>query len=152
MEEDKKRIEQKQMEEETRILRNNMEFFYYIIPVLEEILNEKIFIKKLKKVVEEDENNLGNKVKQFVKDNLIIKIQEEKENSKINLIKNNFSFNFFTTVIKNPEGQIFNHHCSPSLYGNNITDGIYNKDYFLKTTNKNEIYIVITIFAFNNNF
>jgi hypothetical protein len=149
MEED---IAKKQEEERKKFFKNNMEYFYYIVPLFEELLNQN-FQNDLQTFVEknEDQTDFGTLVRNFVENNLILKLKNG-ENEKLKLLKNTFSYNFFTTIIKNPENQEFIHHSSPSLYGNNQTDGIFNKEFFFKTTKNNEIYIVITIFAFNNHF
>lgn len=149
MEED---IAKKQEEEGKKVFKNNMEYFNYIIPLFEELLNQN-FENNLKTFVEknEDQTDFGTLVRNFVENNLILKLKNG-ENEKLKLLKNTFSYNFFTTIVKNPENQEFIHHSSPSLYGNNKTDGIYNKEFFFKTKKNNEIYIVITIFAFNNHF
>ena len=130
-----------------------MEYFNYIIPLFEELLNQN-FENNLKTFVEknEDQTDFGTMIRNFIENNLILKLKNDTENEKLKLLKNTFSYNFFTTIVKNPENQEFIHHSSPSLYGNNKTDGIYNKEFFFKTKKNNEIYIVITIFAFNNNF
>ena len=149
MEED---IAKKQEEEGKKVFKNNMEYFNYIIPLFEELLNQN-FQNDLQTFVEknEDQTDFGTLVRNFVENNLILKLKNG-ENEKLKLLKNTFSYNFFTTIVKNPENQEFIHHSSPSLYGNNKTDGIYNKEFFFKTKKNNEIYIVITIFAFNNHF
>ena len=130
-----------------------MEYFNYIIPLFEELLNQN-FENNLKTFVEknEDQTDFGTMIRNFIENNLILKLKNDTENEKLKLLKNTFSYNFFTTIVKNPENQEFIHHSSPSLYGNNKTDGIYNKEFFFKTKKNNEIYIVITIFAFNNHF
>ena len=150
MEED---IAKKQEEEGKKVFKNNMEYFNYIIPLFEELLNQN-FENNLKTFVEknEDQTDFGTMIRNFIENNLILKLKNDTENEKLKLLKNTFSYNFFTTIVKNPENQEFIHHSSPSLYGNNKTDGIYNKEFFFKTTKNNEIYIVITIFAFNNHF
>lgn len=149
MEED---IAKKQEEEGKKVFKNNMEYFNYIIPLFEELLNQN-FENNLKTFVEknEDQTDFGTMIRNFIENNLILKLKNG-ENEKLKLLKNTFSYNFFTTIVKNPENQEFIHHSSPSLYGNNKTDGIYNKEFFFKTKKNNEIYIVITIFAFNNHF
>ena len=150
MEED---IAKKQEEEGKKVFKNNMEYFNYIIPLFEELLNQN-FENNLKTFVEknEDQTDFGTMIRNFIENNLILKLKNDTENEKLKLLKNTFSYNFFTTIVKNPENQEFIHHSSPSLYGNNKTDGIYNKEFFFKTNKNNEIYIVITIFAFNNHF
>ena len=150
MEED---IAKKQEEEGKKVFKNNMEYFNYIIPLFEELLNQN-FENNLKTCVEknEDQTDFGTMIRNFIENNLILKLKNDTENEKLKLLKNTFSYNFFTTIVKNPENQEFIHHSSPSLYGNNKTDGIYNKEFFFKTKKNNEIYIVITIFAFNNHF
>jgi len=150
MEED---IAKKQEEEGKKVFKNNMEYFNYIIPLFEELLNQN-FENNLKTFVEknEDQTDFGTMIRNFIENNLILKLKNDTENEKLKLLKNTFSYNFFTTIVKNPENQEFIHHSSPSLYGNNKTDGIYNKEFFFKTKKNNEIYIVITIFAFNNHF
>lgn len=150
MEED---IAKKQEEEGKKVFKNNMEYFNYIIPLFEELLNQN-FENNLKTFVEknEDQTDFGTMIRNFIENNLILKLKNDTENEKLKLLKNTFSYNFFTTIVKNPENQEFIHHSSPSLYGNNKTDGIYNKEFFIKTKKNNEIYIVITIFAFNNHF
>ena len=150
MEED---ISKKQEEEGKKVFKNNMEYFNYIIPLFEELLNQN-FENNLKTFVEknEDQTDFGTMIRNFIENNLILKLKNDTENEKLKLLKNTFSYNFFTTIVKNPENQEFIHHSSPSLYGNNKTDGIYNKEFFFKTKKNNEIYIVITIFAFNNHF
>ena len=150
MEED---IAKKQEEEGKKVFKNNMEYFNYIIPLFEELLNQN-FQNDLQTFVEknEDQTDFGTMIRNFIENNLILKLKNDTENEKLKLLKNTFSYNFFTTIVKNPENQEFIHHSSPSLYGNNKTDGIYNKEFFFKTKKNNEIYIVITIFAFNNHF
>jgi hypothetical protein len=150
MEED---IAKKQEEERNKIFKNNMEYFYYIVPLFDELLN-KNFEEDLKIFVENNEEHteFGTMIRNFVENKVIRKLKDDTENEKFKLLKNTFSYNFFTTIVKNPENQEFIHHSSPSLYGNNKTDGIYNKEFFIKTKKNNEIYIVITIFAFNNHF
>ena len=139
MEED---IAKKQEEEGKKVFKNNMEYFNYIIPLFEELLNQN-FENNLKTFVEknEDQTDFGTMIRNFIENNLILKLKNDTENEKLKLLKNTFSYNFFTTIVKNPENQEFIHHSSPSLYGNNKTDGIYNKEFFFKTKKNNEIYI-----------
>ena len=128
MEED---IAKKQEEEGKKVFKNNMEYFNYIIPLFEELLNQN-FENNLKTFVEknEDQTDFGTMIRNFIENNLILKLKNDTENEKLKLLKNTFSYNFFTTIVKNPENQEFIHHSSPSLYGNNKTDGIYNKEFF----------------------
>ena len=100
MEED---IAKKQEEEGKKVFKNNMEYFNYIIPLFEELLNQN-FENNLKTFVEknEDQTDFGTLVRNFVENNLILKLKNG-ENEKLKLLKNTFSYNFFTTIVKNPE-------------------------------------------------
>ena len=101
MEED---IAKKQEEERNKIFKNNMEYFYYIVPLFDELLN-KNFEEDLKIFVENNEEHteFGTMIRNFVENKVIRKLKDDTENEKFKLLKNIFSYNFFTTIVKNPE-------------------------------------------------
>ena len=149
-------------DEKNKKIENTINFFSYLIPELNEKLN---FIENELKKQEfqnnnfKEENNIPNVIKNYINEELInLCKQGEKQNNEeddkedktyFELINKTFSFNFFTIVIINPKEKDFIHHCSPALFGNIKTDGIFTKNFDFEY-NKKEIYVAITIFGFNN--
>jgi hypothetical protein len=147
--------------EKIRNMDYSIDFFNNLIPELNEKLN--LIEKELNKpefqnnnFKDKNEQEINNSIKKYINDELIklCKNEEKKDSEKkgyFDIINETFSFNFFTIVIINPEGVDFNHHCSPAIFGNIKTDGIYTKNFDFEY-DKKEIYVAVTIFGFNNHF
>ena len=142
----------------------SIDFFNNLIPELNEKLN--LIENELKKqefqnnnFKEKNEYEPNDSIKNYINEELINLCKKgEKQNNEeddkedktyFELINKTFSFNFFTIVIINPKEKDFIHHCSPALFGNIKTDGIFTKNFDFEY-NKKEIYVAITIFGFNN--
>ncbi len=138
----------------------SIDFFNNLIPEFSEKL--KLIEEQLKEefknntLENKNEKEMNDFIKNYINNELIklCKNEEKKDSEKkgyFDIINETFSFNFFTIVIINPEGVDFNHHCSPAIFGNIKTDGIYTKNFDFEY-DKKEIYVAVTIFGFNNHF
>jgi hypothetical protein len=146
--------------EKIRNMDYSIDFFNNLIPEFSEKL--KLIEEQLKEefknntLENKNEKEMNDFIKNYINNELIklCKNEEKKDSEKkgyFDIINETFSFNFFTIVIINPEGVDFNHHCSPAIFGNIKTDGIYTKNFDFEY-DKKEIYVAVTIFGFNNHF
>jgi hypothetical protein len=146
--------------EQMKIIDSSIDFFNNLIPEFSEKL--KLIEEQLKEefknntLENKNEKEMNDFIKNYINNELIKLCKNEENNEKekkgyFNRLNNTFSFNFFTTVIINPEGVDFKHHCSPAIFGNIKTDGIYTKNFDFEYKNL-EIYVAVTIFGFNNHF
>ena len=143
-----------------KILDSSIDFFNNLIPEfndklksIENDLKEQFQDNKFENKNEKEMNDL---IKNYINNELIKLCKNEGNNENenkgyFNRLNNTFSFNFFITVIISPESVDFDHHCSPAIFGNIKTDGIYTKNFDFEYKNLG-IYVAVTIFGFNNHF